>query len=438
MRVVLALIAIAAAGGGVAHVAGGPELQAVRAPAQSIEARDGALLAALEFDGPARLMWVRPGTLRPVAPPLMLEEEFVGAFALSPDARHIAIGEEMQGRIQLVDLGRWAKLGALDLPGPRGRGAEGTSGLVWAGPRRLLALSGLSYGAPARPVVVDPVRRRVVHAPDWHGSPLQPQAAGDRLVFLAAPQGGSIPGRARLVSFDAAGRLRQLRLDRIEAGSWKPRRRPWRHVEPALAVDPAGGRAYVVSAGLRLVAEIDLRRPRVAYHEISEPVSAMRGLLDLVEPPAHAKEPVDSQVRHAEVLANGAIAVTGEDTRLTDPPHGAPPLPIGLHLIDLRTGSIRMADRDAQYFTVAGGMLLARRWSILDGRRPMGLRAYDTAGTLRWARFEGADTIVRGAAGRLAYVEVRRAGRRRIHVLELDSARTVRTLPWRELRVLER
>jgi hypothetical protein len=45
---------------------------------------------------------------------------------------------------------------------------------------------------------------------------------------------------------------------------------------------------------------------------------------------------------------------------------------------------------------------------------------------------------VRGAAGRLAYVEVRRAGRRRIHVLELGSGRTVRTLPWRELRLLER
>ena len=45
---------------------------------------------------------------------------------------------------------------------------------------------------------------------------------------------------------------------------------------------------------------------------------------------------------------------------------------------------------------------------------------------------------MRGAAGRHAYVEVKRAGRRRIHVLELDSGQTVHTLPWSELRVLDR
>jgi hypothetical protein len=45
---------------------------------------------------------------------------------------------------------------------------------------------------------------------------------------------------------------------------------------------------------------------------------------------------------------------------------------------------------------------------------------------------------VHGAAGRHAYVETHQAGRRRINVLELDSGRTVRTLPWRELRVLDR
>jgi hypothetical protein len=46
--------------------------------------------------------------------------------------------------------------------------------------------------------------------------------------------------------------------------------------------------------------------------------------------------------------------------------------------------------------------------------------------------------IVRGAAGRFAYVEVKRPGRRRMHVLELDTGRTVRTLPAREIRLLDR
>jgi hypothetical protein len=439
MKVVVVLGVLAATGLAFTQMGSDPELRVARAPAHAIEARSGALLAAFEFDGPARLVWVRPGTLRPMAPPLELEEEFVADFATSPDGRRMAVGGEMRGRIQLIDLHRWRRLGAIELPGPRPPAAGGASGLVWASPRRLLALSGLAYGAPASPVVVDPVRRRVVRAPDWRGAPLQPQAAGNRLVFITAPQGRSTPGRARFVSFDSAGRLRELRLGRIVAGTWRARPGPWHHVEPALAVSRSGRRAYVVAADARVVAEIDLHRWRVAYHEVSEPVSAMRRLLDLVEPPAHAKEPVDSQVRFAEVLANGAIAVTGEDTRATDPPHEAPPIPWGLRLIDPRTWTMTTVDKQSQDFTAAGGTVLARRWSMGgDGAGAIGVRAYDTAGTRLWSRFEGADAIVRGAAGRLAYVEVKRAGRRRIHVLELDSGRTVRTLPWRELRLLER
>lgn len=439
MRAAGALALVVAAGVALATAGGAPDLHAVRAPAGGIEAPSGALLAAAEFDGPARLMWVRPGTLRPAVPPLRLDEEFVADFALSPDGRRMALGAEMRGRIQLVDLRHWRRLGAIELPGPRPPAAGGASGLVWVSPRRLLALSGLAYGAPATPVVVDPVGRRVVHEADWRGRPLQQQAAGHRLLFLSAPQGRSAPGHARLVSFDAAGRVREMRLRPIQAGTWKVGRGPWQHAEPALAVSRGGRRAYVVAAHARLVAEVDLRRWRVTYHEVSEPVSAMRRFLDLVEPPAHAKEPVDSQVRRAEVLPNGAIAVTGEDTRATDPPHGVPPTPFGVWLIDPRTWTLRAVDRDAQDFMVAGGRLLARRWSMGgDGQRPIGVRAYDTAGTRRWTRFAGADTIVRGAAGRHAYVEVKRAGRRSIHVLELEGGRTVRTLPWRELRVLER
>jgi hypothetical protein len=71
-------------------------------------------------------------------------------------------------------------------------------------------------------------------------------------------------------------------------------------------------------------------------------------------------------------------------------------------------------------------------------RRVEETRAYDTAGTLRWSRFAGADTIVRGAAGRLAYVETKERRTAPHPVLELDSGRTVRTLRRRELRVPDR
>jgi hypothetical protein len=438
MRSAGALALLVAAGVALATTGGdgGSDLRAVRAPASGIEAPSGALLAAEEFGGPARLLWVRPATLRPVGRPLELDEDFLADFAISPDGRQMAVGREMHGAIRLIDLQRWRRLGAIELSAPRPGAGGGMSGLMWVSPSRLLALSGLAYGAPATPVVIDPVRRRVLHKAAWRGRPLQPQAAGDRLVFISAPQGRSEPGHARLVSFDATGRLRELRLQRIVAGTWRQGREPWHHVEPALAISRNGRRAYVVAGDARLVAEVDLRRWRVEYHEASEPVSAMRRLLDLIEPPAHAKEPVDSQIRRAEVLPNGAIAVTGEDTRATDHPHGAPPSGFGIWLIDPRTWTVRAVDRDAHDFTVAGGRLLARRWT--GGRRPIGVRAYDTAGTRRWTRFDGTDAIVLGAAGRRAYVQVERGRRRSIHVLELDSGRTLRTLPSRDLRVLER
>jgi len=212
-----------------------------------------------------------------------------------------------------------------------------------------------------------------------------------------------------------------------------------RDLTPALAVDWKSDRAYVVSTDGLLVAEVNLSSWRLEYHELSEPRTALQSLRDFVEPPAHAKgEPVHVRTRFAEVLPNGAIAVTGEDRPATRR-HLARPIPFGLRLIDPRSWTVRTVDAESQDFSVAGSMVLARRWSVGgDGLDGIGVRAYDTAGTPRWSRFEGADVIVCGAAGRHAYVEVKQSGRRSIQVLELDSGRTVRTLPWRELRVLDR
>jgi hypothetical protein len=234
--------------------------------------------------------------------------------------------------------------------------------------------------------------------------------------------------------------LRERRLTRIPAGSGEPANGPAQDLTPALAVDWRRGRAYVVSTDGRLVAEVDLRSWQLTYHELSEARTAWQRLRDLIEPAAHAKgTPVKVRTRFGEVLPNGAIAVTGEDRPPVRHPAVPRPVPFGLRLIDPRTWTVKTVDAESQDFTVAGGIVLARRWSMGDdGLRGIGVRAYDTAGTRVWSRFEGADTIVRGAAGRLAYVEVEESGRRGIHVLELPTGRTVRTLPWQELRVLGR
>jgi hypothetical protein len=438
MRAVLALVVVVATAGVLANQAtGGRDLRAVSAPAEAVELGDGTLLGALESGHGARLVRLRPGTLEVVSRPLPLRENFVGGFAISPDGRRLAVGSDWHNRIELVDLRRWRSLGTMRLPGPRPSGYGGASSLLWSGPRRLVVLSGAPYMG-ATPLVIDPLGRRVVHRSRWRGAPLQWEAHGDRLVALVAPRSGPRPGPAGLVSFDARGRLRTMRLGRIMAGSGDDGPSPARDLMPGLAV--AGERAYVVAADGDLVAEVALRAWRVAYHDLVQPTTALQRLRDLIEPPAHAKgEPVDASWREAEVLPNGAIAVTGDNWPPTERPRHHAPLavPYGLRLIDPRTWTVRTIDDESEDFTVAGGLLLARRWSMPgDPLSGIGVRAYDTAGQSRFAPFPGADTIVRGAAGRHAYVEVKRGGRRSIHVLDLETGETVRTLPWREIRVL--
>lgn len=433
--IVLAVVAASAlAAGRFGRVS---ELRAVDASADVIRRADGALLAAFEGDGRARLRWLRPLTLRPASPPLRLRDEFVSDFALSPDGRTLALGSGTHSRIEFVDLRRWRSLGSMRVSGARPAGYRGVFGLVWARPRRLLALAGPPR-MRAWPVVVDPLKRRVLHRSPLRGTPIRWQAAGDRLVFLSVSESQSRPSDPRLLSYDAQGRLRRVRLGRIAAGNWRSRRGPWRRVEPGLAA--TAQRAYVVAADGRLVADVDVRGWRLDYRDVSEARSAWRRLTELVESPAYAKGPLESSIRDAQVLPGGAIAVTGENMAITDDPRDVKTTAYGVRLIDPASWSWRAADRDAQDVTLAGGTLLARRWSCprcINALPSIGLRGYDTAGALRFARFPGAGVTVLGAAGVHAYVGVRRKNTRSVHVVELATGKTVRVLPYRELRLLD-
>jgi hypothetical protein len=196
----------------------------------------------------------------------------------------------------------------------------------------------------------------------------------------------------------------------------------------------------VVAANGGLVAEVDLSAWRLRHHEVSEPRSAWQRLGELIEPRAHAKGPLKSSIRTAEVLPGGAIAVSGENMEVTDDPHDVKTTAHGVHLIEPASWTSHKVDSDAQHMTVAGGVLLARRWSCkgcVNALPSIGLRGYDTAGDLRFRRFAGAEPIVLGAAGDHAYIAVRHKNVRRIHVIELDTGNTVRALAHRELRLLD-
>lgn len=189
----------------------------------------------------------------------------------------------------------------------------------------------------------------------------------------------------------------------------------------------------------RLVAEVDLQSRRLELRAVTEERSARQRVSELIEPAAHAKEPFESAVRTAQMLPSGIIAVTGEDQDAIAATHQPKTIPYGVRLIDPARWTSRTVDEDAQDMTVAGGALLARRWSCddcINGLPSIGLRVYDTAGELRFTRFAGAKTIVLGAAGRYAYVDVTRGRTRRVHVIDLDTGDTVRQLPRQKLRLL--
>ena len=121
-------------------------------------------------------------------------------------------------------------------------------------------------------------------------------AAGDRLVLLRSPL--ERIGPVQLLVVDGQGQVRTHRAERIRAGfqnlpDWdRPGAYGIDH-GAGLAVDPEGGRAFVVAADAA-VAEVDLASLQVAYHQLRQPASLLRRLAHWLVPPAEAKQVVGS------------------------------------------------------------------------------------------------------------------------------------------------
>ena len=176
--------------------------------------------------------------------------------------------------------------------------------MQWVGPRRLLVMAGLSWTGQT-PVVVDPRERRVVRRIRWRGLVLASAETQSGLVLVAAPSlrhGRARLGPARMVQVTVDGWVRSVRLDRIEAGRGDDGR--GRVLFPGLAVDRRGNRAFVVAADRGLVAEVDLRSRRVAYHDLGEPPTATK-----------CGGRSQSFLRSARWLGASTLAVAGEDVR---------------------------------------------------------------------------------------------------------------------------
>ena len=357
-------------------------------------------------------------------------------WSLSPDGSTVALGDDNRScsggatSLRLVDLGAMRVLG--DVPLVRNGPVAATA---WLGPARVVAVAraGDCIGQTKTVVVaVDPQARRVLRSTSLAGDVVEVASGGGRLVLLLAPLGRV--GTARVAVVDAEGAVRRVTLAEIRAGTrpGSPTRPFAQVVHPGLAVDPAGGRAFVTPAG-DLVAEVDLVTLAVRYHQTHERRSLLARFHRWLDPPAAAKG-ADGPTREAVWLGNGTLAVTGNDLStssgggtLVDASTAA-----GLRLVDTRTWRYRELDPAVADVRLAGGVLVATgssyRW---DGKHSTvggpGVIGYGLDGRERYRLLAGESTAYVSAGGR-GFVTVNRIGSTRAFAFDPQKGEAGRTV----------
>ena len=326
-------------------------------------------LYGVNWQGSLGLVRVDRDTLRPLAGRrIPLAREPLG-WSFAPDRSRIVLGSTARGaRLRLIDLRSMRSLGDV-VVARRGSGVA----TAWAGPRRVLAVvvtPGCCGAGDTIVAGVDAGRRRVLWRRRLGGS-LQ---AGERLrrslLLVLGPRGRAL-GPSRLVEVGADGLLRSAALPEIRSGSELNRSgvESWK---PGLAVDRAGGRAFVVQAQAP-VAEVDLSTFQVRSHPL--------GLR------ARAADAVVGPTRHALWLGRGLLAVTGSDS---SPSTGGPEgggsgraAPAGLTLVDTQRWRARTIDPRSTDAVLVADTLLASSFLFDSPRQTTlgsGLTGYSVDG----------------------------------------------------------
>jgi hypothetical protein len=382
------------------------------------------LLGVVGHPRPNSLARLHPRTLRPVSRRIRLRGE-LWTSAWSPDRRRLALAVSTtsgsvapRSRIQIVDVERWRTTAVIDITDH-----NEAAWIAWSSPRRVLAVATGGHSV----IAVDPFAGRIVRATRFRelvvGDSVRP--AGDGLAMLLGPVQGIGPATLALVSGDA--RLRRVPLEGIEAGFEHPETDQatdempvGRSLMPALAVDGAAGKAYVVEAGGPGIVDVELASGEATRHEPDDGRTALEWLRDLVEGEAEAKM-TEGPWRIAHALGDGMLAVSG----WTDTVHGDRPRarPHGLHMIDTREWTAETVDERVSWFVPAPGALV-----VADGGygRNSGVVALELDGSRRFRLLAGRDASAT-AVGGLLYVTSYRPSR--THVVDLRSGRTVRALP---------
>jgi hypothetical protein len=282
----------------------------------------------------------------------------VSSYGWSPDRARLVLGDVDDDVLHVIDPVRLRRLATIRF----GIAAEAPQWLAWLGPRRVAVVAGNSADGSTL-VMADPVAGRVLSRRRLAPAGILAAAVGDRLVLVHDPADQIAPVLVSVV--DDQGRIRTVQLSRVRAGFQHPPDwdRPGAYGiarDAALAVDRAGGRAFVVAAG-RSVAEVDLASLQATYRQLRQPASLLRRLAHWLVPPAEAKIAAGSW-RSACWIGGGTLAVWGTDARVSgDTPETlrSRELPSGVKLIDTRAWTVGLLDPAATQANWQAGRLLA-------------------------------------------------------------------------------
>jgi hypothetical protein len=337
-----------------------------------------------------------PVRLVPSGPAIRMGQ-FGHAWSISPDRSRLVAAASLRpnggpAAVRFVDLTRGRVEGTLSLPGEFGR----VTATAWVRGRVLIAISG---STSTRVYSVDPDRRVMISQVDVPGIVVVGERARSHLVLLLAQPNRIGPSTIAVV--DQSPRVRTVLLKRIAVGTTATglgadRRTTMRR--PALALGPAGLRAFVFGAG-EPAASIDLRTLAVTYAPLRRTAAVSK----------QAK----GSVRTAATLPDGRVAVWGFD-------YGA--APVGLSLVDPKDWSRRVLDAAGGWYRVAGGLVFSR------GKGGVGLRILHPSGSVTELFRSGSVARV-SVVGRRAFVTFFGTNRKAA-VVALGTRRAVRqTVP---------
>lgn len=384
---------------------------AVAAPAS-----DRPLLGIRSSPHGGELVRLDRDTLAPVRGPRLRLGDAIHGWSFSRDGAQLVLGDH-KGSLLFVDTRRLKALGKVPYPGS-------TPVTAWVG-GRVLAVHRTMRRLWL--VVVDPSRRSIVRSRSIEARLVDVGRTPQDLVLLLAPPDEL--GPASLAVVDAQGRVRRVTLDPVAAG-WAGEEHAaagvWKHAKPALAVDVAGRRAFVVGAGAP-VAAVRLDDLRVEYHETAAPGHTAP------VPTAVKKGAPDGPTRFAGWLGRGLVAVWGYDEHGSVDAAGrldASVTAAGLHVLDTRTWTWRRIDPRATTAAAAGDVLLAG--SFLWGSAPAertsgtGVNAYRFDGSRRFQVLGQTPVWLAGTAGDRA-LAAHAGPAARYSVIDVRAGSVVRT-----------